>query len=169
MAADGDRVIEDIPHGECLSLLETEQLGRLAVASGEDLLIFPVNYAVDSGSIVIRTDEGTKLTSAPLARVAFEVDRVDRVEKRGWSVLVRGTGLDITGAVDPESERLRSLPLDTWAPGPKAHWIKIEPYLTTGRRLFSKRHLAGPKSSQRPSGGGRGPRRAQHGGRPPSA
>jgi nitroimidazol reductase NimA-like FMN-containing flavoprotein (pyridoxamine 5'-phosphate oxidase superfamily) len=136
------RVLEGIPHGQCLSLLRTESVGRIAVVSEDGQpIIFPVNYALEGDTIVVRTDEGTKLDSAALSRVAFEVDKIEDPTK-AWSVLVRGTAFEITHGVDEASERLRSLPLDTWAPGPKLHWIKIVPKMITGRRLRATRVLS---------------------------
>lgn len=136
------RVLEDISLGECLSLLTTQRVGRLAVVSEQGQpAVFPVNYALDGDTVVVRTDEGTKLDAAALAKVAFEVDHIES-SSNAWSVVVRGTGLDITHGIDPTSERLRSLPLDTWAPGPKLHWIKIVPERISGRRLTAERILS---------------------------
>jgi len=60
-----------------------------------------------------------------------EIDRPDQ----GWSVAVHGFGRDITHAVDPESGRLRQLPVQPWAPGRRDQWFKITPTEITGRRL----------------------------------
>ena len=59
-------------------------------------LIFPVNYGIDRGVIVIRTDEGTKLAAADHANVTFEVDAIDSRTRSGWSVLVRGLAEEVT-------------------------------------------------------------------------
>ncbi len=136
------RVIEDISYSQCLSYLTTKDVGRFALVVSGHPMIVPVNYAVDEGTIVVRSDVGTKVRSAPMAQVAFEVDEVNGTTQEGWSVLVSGPALDITDATDPESERLRQLPLDTWAPGPKNHWLKIVPKLITGRRLVLARHAS---------------------------
>ena len=62
-------------------------LGRLAVSVDGQPDVFPVNYAVQDRTIVIRTAEGTKLASVVVnALVAFEAD--DHDVARGWSVVV---------------------------------------------------------------------------------
>ena len=43
---------------ECYLLLATQQVGRLGVNAERYRLIFPVNYGLDRGVIVIRTDPG---------------------------------------------------------------------------------------------------------------
>ena len=53
----------------------------------------------------------------------------------GWSVLVRGEAIEVA---DPaELARLRRLPLDPWAPGAKAHYVRILPAKLTGRRILA--------------------------------
>jgi hypothetical protein len=50
-------------------------------------------------------------------------------------VVVQGHADDIADAIDATSERLRQLPLISWAPGQRAHWFAIRPRRITGRRL----------------------------------
>ncbi len=49
---------------ECLRLLRTSTLGRLAIVIEERPLVFPVNFTLDGHAVVLRTDEGTKLRAA---------------------------------------------------------------------------------------------------------
>ena len=126
---------EEIAEAECLDLLASGGFGRLAVVAGGRPEIFPVNYVFDDGRVAIRTDPGTKLTAAALAKVAFEIDRVDEAEHTGWSVVVRGTAYDISESVDEVSRLMRDLPVHTWAPGDKSAWIRIEADTVTGRRI----------------------------------
>jgi uncharacterized protein len=127
--------LEHLPREECVRLLGTRQMGRLAFLQSADLVILPVNYAVDQEVVVFRTDPGAKLQGAPLSRVAFEVDAIDPSTHQGWSVLVQGVGEELTPAYRDAYERVRSLPLDSWAPGEKQHWVRIVPTHITGRRL----------------------------------
>jgi nitroimidazol reductase NimA-like FMN-containing flavoprotein (pyridoxamine 5'-phosphate oxidase superfamily) len=127
--------LETIPRDECVHLLGTRQVGRLGFLQGADLVILPVNYAVDGEIVVFRTDEGAKLEGAPLSRVAFEVDAIDPATREGWSVLIRGVGEELTPAYRKTYERARSLPIDSWSPGAKQHWVRIVPTHITGRRL----------------------------------
>ena len=71
----GNRSLQELTVEECYLLLETQQVGRLGVNAEHYPLIFPVNYALDRGVIVIRTHPGTKLAAASHANVTFKVDR----------------------------------------------------------------------------------------------
>lgn len=135
MSADPNVTLRALTRAECLGLLASQQLGRLAVVENGQPLVFPVNYAVDHDVVVFRADPGTKLAAASLGRVAFEVDDIDVTTRSGWSVVILGLGQEITGALDEWSERLRSLALYPWAPGAKSHWMRIKPFQVTGRRL----------------------------------
>ena len=127
--------LETISRNECVELLGTRQVGRLGFLQGADVVILPVNYAVDGEIVVFRTDPGAKLEGAPLSRVAFEVDAIDPATQQGWSVLIQGVGEELTPAYREVYERARSLPVDSWSPGEKQHWVRIVPTRITGRRL----------------------------------
>lgn len=127
--------MEELSEGECLELLAEHHFGRIGVISGGRPLIFPVNYVFASGRVAIRTDPGTKLASATLDHVAFEIDEADPASRSGWSVLLQGVAHDATDALDLGSEALRTFPVEPWAPGAKASWIRIDPHSITGRRI----------------------------------
>jgi nitroimidazol reductase NimA-like FMN-containing flavoprotein (pyridoxamine 5'-phosphate oxidase superfamily) len=134
-----EMVLEELSLTECLALLDSHRVGRVAVVVDGQPVIFPVNYGTDDGTVVFRTDEGTKAREAPLSRVAFEIDDIDEASHLGWSVIVQGVGLDITDAIDARSEELRVLPVSPWAPGDKVYWVKIVPNVISGRSL-RRRH-----------------------------
>jgi nitroimidazol reductase NimA-like FMN-containing flavoprotein (pyridoxamine 5'-phosphate oxidase superfamily) len=134
-----DMVLEELSLTECLALLDSHQVGRVAVVVDGRPMILPVNYRTDDGTVVFRTDAGTKERGTPLSQVAFEIDDIDDASHVGWSVVVQGVGRDITDAIDARSEELRVLPVTPWAPGDKVYWIKIVPKLISGRRL-RRRH-----------------------------
>jgi nitroimidazol reductase NimA-like FMN-containing flavoprotein (pyridoxamine 5'-phosphate oxidase superfamily) len=119
---------------ECLDLLRTQTVGRLAVSIRDLPDIFPINYTVDRGGIVFRTAEGTKLAASVLGRgVAFEVDGVDDAAGEAWSVIVKGHAVEITGMY--ELLDALELPLFPWHAAPKHRFVRIEPVETTGRRF----------------------------------
>jgi uncharacterized protein len=128
-------VFEELTQAECAELLAGQHFGRLGVVSDGSVEIFPVNYVFADGRVAIRTDPGTKLTAAALGRVAFEIDEVDEPARTGWSVLLKGTGYDVTDSIDSASEEVRQFPVDTWVPGERANWLRIEPTSITGRRI----------------------------------
>jgi nitroimidazol reductase NimA-like FMN-containing flavoprotein (pyridoxamine 5'-phosphate oxidase superfamily) len=135
MAAESHLVVEEIPVEECLELLRTQQVGRLAVVTPNGPAIFPVNYALGGDRVVFRTDAGTKLDHATLQRVAFEIDAIDAAHGTGWSVVVEGVGTEITAAIDTRSVELQGLEVHPFAPGTKAHLVEIQPRSISGRRI----------------------------------
>lgn len=128
-------ILEVLSEADCTALLESNHLGRIAVLFDGAPVIFPVNYVYSQGRVGIRTDPGTKLVGAAQGPVAFEIDAVDEGSRTGWSVLVKGTGYDVTDSVDLVSVHVRRFPVDTWVPGAKSRWIRIEPGSITGRKV----------------------------------
>jgi uncharacterized protein len=125
-----DVAFEWLTRSECLALLASESIGRLAVAQPDGPpLVFPVNYALDGDDIVFRTDPGTKLDGLRQAPVSFEVDAIDPIHHRGWSVLVRGVAYEALPA------DIEGVVVEPWAPGPKRHWVKVLTVEVTGRRI----------------------------------
>jgi len=129
-----DSALEELSPDECLRLLATVPVGRISYTRQAMPAIDPVNFLVDDGAIVVRTDSGGKLAAATRgAVVAFQADRLDQVSRSGWSVSVVGTSTEVT---DPEEiTRLDKLGLQPWPPGRRDHFIKITPGIVTGRRL----------------------------------
>jgi uncharacterized protein len=130
--------IVELTREECLALLASNGFGRLAVNIGEGPpVIRPVNYRFDpsSQSVVFRTAAGSKFHAlVRSAQAAFEIDGVDERARTGWSVVVRG----VTGEVANPNDlrRLDGLALETWAPGPKPHWMQIRAWTVSGRRII---------------------------------
>jgi nitroimidazol reductase NimA-like FMN-containing flavoprotein (pyridoxamine 5'-phosphate oxidase superfamily) len=134
-SGEGERV-QTLANDECYALLATQQIGRLGVFAEDYPLIFPVNFALDGGVIVIRTGEGTKLTNATHANVTFEVDDIDQRSRSGWSVLVRGLAEELTDSHRAEMiERTKASAPEPWAPGDHGHWLRLIPHSVTGRRI----------------------------------
>jgi nitroimidazol reductase NimA-like FMN-containing flavoprotein (pyridoxamine 5'-phosphate oxidase superfamily) len=127
--------VEELGRDECLTRMATQRIGRLGVVVDEVPLVFPMQFAMDGETVVLQTNQGTKIFHAPLTSVSFEVDHVDWEKGVGWSVLVQGFGEDISTAIDERSEALRSLSTQSWAPPPADRWLKIIPRKITGRLL----------------------------------
>lgn len=129
--------MRELSRGECLRLLESHGFGRLAVRLGDGPpVIRPVNYVFDGSthSVVFRSDPGSKLHGLlHAASAAFEIDGLDEGSRTGWSVIVRGLTEEITSP--GELRRLERRGVASWAPGPKAHWIRIRTGTVTGRRI----------------------------------
>ena len=123
----------EMPASECLGLLGSVDVGRIAWAHDGAARILPVNHRVLNGQVVIRTGANSVLaTQAVGTAVAFEVDNVDFWRLTGWSVVVNG----ICRAVDDERIRNQATEsLTTWVEGAKATVLTIDPTSITGRRL----------------------------------
>lgn len=76
---------------ECRSLLEGQQIGRVAWDTDEGTLVIPVNFTARNGFISFRTAENTRLAGLQEPTpVAFQTDDIDAETAHGWTVLVRG-------------------------------------------------------------------------------
>ena len=129
--------LEVLSRDECLRLLGTAALGRVAVTTAALPTILPVNFRFDGRQILIRTGRGTKLDAATRrAVVAFEVDHIEPATHTGWSVVVTGVADEIT---DPdELDDARDPPLARWAPGPDHRIVAISTDLISGRRIMPR-------------------------------
>jgi uncharacterized protein len=122
-----------IPYHECLELLKTEEVGRIAVVVEGRPEIFPVNYVLHGNGILFRTDSGTKLVGATHGPVTFEVDRLHRNTRSGWSVIVHGRAALYTKFDSHAQQQASRL----WLGTSKPHLIRVTPTTITGRRVPS--------------------------------
>jgi nitroimidazol reductase NimA-like FMN-containing flavoprotein (pyridoxamine 5'-phosphate oxidase superfamily) len=135
MSEPKSRAFSTLSEDECRRLLETHDLGRIALVVDGSPQIFPVNYAYSDDVVVFRTSEGLKLDRSPLAPVAFEIDGLEPETSSAWSVMVQGTAQNITRTIDTRSERLRKLTVQPAAPGKRSDWIGIYVHRLSGRRF----------------------------------
>lgn len=125
-----------LTHDECLALLATREVGRMAyVARAGVPQIVPLNYELAGAHLLVRTGPGPLLQAAQRHdHVAFEVDDLEELRHGGWSVVVQGTLTELHGtprdACDP-------MP---WAAGPRRHLLQLETRRVTGRRLVGLDH-----------------------------
>ena len=134
MSNESSTQVQTLEHHECWALLRTVSVGRLAVLVDGRPDIFPVNYTVDSGTLVFRTSQGTKLSAASGdAPVAVEADGVDPESGLAWSVVIKGTAALVKSTEDVlETSRLYLFP---WQSGRKDAFVRITPDSVTGRRF----------------------------------
>ena len=126
--------LETLTREECLQLLVTRGIGRIALQIGDDPAIFPINYAMLDGDVVFRTDPGAKLSAAVLRmKVAFEVDQTQPFSHEGWSVLVVGHAEEVRDRA--ELAVVARLALRPWAEGVRDQVVRIRAEKVTGRRL----------------------------------
>ena len=118
----------------CWRLLRRSDVGRLAVIVDERPEIFPVNYAVDGGSVVFRTAPGAKLTAvASSPAVAFEVDGHDEDSDEAWSVVVKGRADIVHGFI--QLLDTTSLTVFPWQASKKSQFVRVVADEVTGRRF----------------------------------
>jgi hypothetical protein len=125
---------DELSESTCWALLRTTSVGRLAVWVEDHPDIFPLNYAVDHGTVVFRSGAGTKLSAALAdSPVALEADGYDAETAEAWSVVIRGDAEEISGGQDLMDTI--DLPLSPWQAGDKGRFIRITPTKTSGRRF----------------------------------
>ena len=120
---------------ECYDRLRHAHVGRIGFVDAGEMVILPVNIAVDGRSIVFRTGHGAKLSSAVMAKpVCVEVDDWNDLDHTGWSVLARGVAEEVLD--EAQIERLETLPVRPWAnPGVRHRWVRVIVEELTGRRI----------------------------------
>jgi uncharacterized protein len=130
-----DNGLEILSEQECLRLLGTARIGRVAICQGAVAAVLPVAYALVGGEVMFFTGTGIKLNAALQTQsVAFEVDDIDFDHKTGWSVLVIGRASTASVAAAARAEAVGLYP---WAAGSRHHLVRIRPEMISGRRLLT--------------------------------
>ncbi|MER7486582.1 pyridoxamine 5'-phosphate oxidase family protein [Streptomyces sp. NPDC126497] len=131
--------LHDLAPQECLTLLSTHGVGRVAVTTSGGPAVIPVNYEVVDGAIAFRTAPGSAPAAAVGSEVAFEVDHVDETMSRGWSVLAVGPAREVT---EPDEARrlTEGAHTEPWAGGERGMWVSVRPLRLTGRRITPAGH-----------------------------
>jgi hypothetical protein len=143
-------VLEHLSRGECMRLMGSVPMGRIVYTRQALPAVELVNFALDHGDVIIRTDSGGKLAAATRgAVVAFEADSVDVTARGGWSVTIVGYSQAVTDS--EEIRRLNRVELVPWAPGERDHFIRISPSIVNGRRV-STQSLAEASDARRSKG-----------------
>lgn len=129
-----------LSESECWERVRAAPYGRVAIAAGGEIDIFPINHAVAGDALVFRTSAGTKLLELTIHhRIAFEVDGIDGHE--AFSVVVKGSAEEFDR--DAEILAAEQVGVTPWAPEQKDRWVRIRPESVTGR-IFQR-----PRSAER--------------------
>ena len=132
--------LADIDRAECLRLLEEHGLGRIAVVVRGYPVVFPVNYALVDGTILLCLRRGGDLDRATADTFAsFQIDGGDNVYHEGWSVLAVGrcAHLPPSGELDRYAQ---GIALSPWAGRDRSLFVRISIDELSGRRIT---HQAG--------------------------
>jgi nitroimidazol reductase NimA-like FMN-containing flavoprotein (pyridoxamine 5'-phosphate oxidase superfamily) len=124
--------LRSLTRQECLELLSSVSLGRVAVSIGALPAIRTVRFALTADHVVFKTAGESRLRrAANNAVVAFHADHCEEELRRGWCVLVQGLGEEVTAPAGVEA--LRSLPLERWSPDDEV-FVRISLSHVTGER-----------------------------------
>jgi uncharacterized protein len=120
---------------DCVRLLRTQVVGRVAVETDTGVDVVPVNYAVVGNAVHIRTAPGGRLARWAADRiVVFEVDETDPEQWAGWSVVVKGRAEVLTPADARQWEHI--LPrARSWTGERERSLLRIPWDSITGRRI----------------------------------
>jgi nitroimidazol reductase NimA-like FMN-containing flavoprotein (pyridoxamine 5'-phosphate oxidase superfamily) len=130
----GEASIEVLPRDECLELLQSATIGRIAYCAGDEARIVPVNFLVYYDEVVVRTSYGGKLAAAVHGAVmTFQVDHADPRTRTGWAVTVTGQARFVDRLEDVTL--LDIARLEPWAPGDMDFYVAIDIEAVTGRRI----------------------------------
>ena len=125
---------QHLSQGECLRLMASVPVGRIIYTRQAMPAVELVNFALDHGDIIIRTDHSGTLAAATRGTVvAFQADSLDPSGQASWSVTVIGQSHEVSD-VD-EIGRLEQIGIGSWAPGEHEHFIRISPGILSGRQL----------------------------------
>ena len=121
-----------LTRAECLALLATAEIGRVAVSARALPVIVAVRFVMDDDRIVVATRQGTTLdTSTSDTVVAFETDGPAGGSMLAWSVHVNGVARHVTDPV--ELDRLRTSSLPSWSCERPARIVSISTDQLSGR------------------------------------
>ncbi|GGL13445.1 hypothetical protein Sme01_69750 [Sphaerisporangium melleum] len=131
--------MEPLDADECLRLISPGGIGRVAFAGPGGPTVLPVNYLLQGGVIVFRTQAGGPIDQdlrtgvrGVEIEIAFEVDRIDDARRGGWSVLIRGPAHHMAPEELPE---VAGAAVHPWAGGPREIYVRVVPRQITGRRI----------------------------------
>jgi hypothetical protein len=140
-AIDGERRdsdhLEALGRDECILRLKVHGVGRVGVGLRGRPIVYPVNYAIHEGAVVIRTRVGGDIDLATNdAWAALEIDGTDSLSHEGWSVLVVGRATHMS---DPdELALLKLVRLSPWADENRYRVVRIPLDDVSGRRLHHR-------------------------------
>ncbi|MDA1360998.1 pyridoxamine 5'-phosphate oxidase family protein [Glycomyces luteolus] len=133
---DSERKPVELDPKVAMGLLIHAEFGRVAFVADGLPTIRPLNHAVFEGRILVHTGHASVFAEAvraqPGLEVAYQVDEIKPHSRLGWSVLVAGTAVDVTGERGAEQLGKR---VQSWINRPLDTVIAIKPRTVTGLRL----------------------------------
>ncbi len=119
---------------ECLRLLTTVPVGRIAYTRSALPAVEPVRFILDGGHIFAAVGSVSALpASVHQSVVAFQADHFDG-NQNSWTVTVVG---NVQLVSDPgEIGKLHGLGLASWTPGGIDQFLHVRPGIVSGQQLL---------------------------------
>ena len=137
----------ELTYAECLDLLRSARVGRMAFCTPSGPHIVPVNFVVVDDSIVVRTTPYSALgTYGWTSRLAFEVDETDAATRQGWSVVATGRGEMVRDRDEIEFLHAFHDP-QPWASGARILYLRLPWTGLSGRRVGAATSTARTRGS----------------------
>src|SRR5262245_54549918 len=85
---------QPLDEAECMQLLHTRAVGRIAFDADDGIQVYPVNHVVYDGNVYFRVSPYSRIVKQlqHSSQVSYQVDDFDEFLRAGWSVLLLGTG-----------------------------------------------------------------------------
>jgi uncharacterized protein len=126
--------LKEMPKAECLELLASHHVGRVAYCDALGPVVLPVNYVLDHETVLFQTSPHSTLARHMQAGAAsFQIDDFDDYNQSGWSVLVRGDAAYVEREELPDDADAQPI---AWAEGQRSFHVRLTPHDITGRRLL---------------------------------
>lgn len=123
--------IRPLEPAECHALIAGGGVGRVVFVDDRGPVALPVNFAMDGGDVVFRTERDAVVAALDHREpVSFEVDNLDDALAEGWSVLLTGEC-----TVEEGGSGAQVVDVHPWAAGDRSCVVKLRPRLVTGRRI----------------------------------
>ncbi|GAA5152247.1 MULTISPECIES: pyridoxamine 5'-phosphate oxidase family protein [Amycolatopsis] len=116
---------------QCMDLLSSGTVGRLAFSEHAMPAIRPVNFLLHGGDLVIRTSRTGSIAKLVDEVVAFEVDDIDPATHTGWSVVVVGKIHPVTNI--EELVTLADPRRRPWPGGERSCFLRLPIDIVSGR------------------------------------
>jgi uncharacterized protein len=124
----------ELDRAECMQLLATQSVGRVAYATDAGARILPVNYVLGADCVIFRTvPDGEIFRYALNSTCAFEIDETNEFFESGWSVVAVGR-LQLATEDDFAQMRYGRLP-EPWA-GNRWMFVRLPCEHVSGRRVI---------------------------------
>jgi nitroimidazol reductase NimA-like FMN-containing flavoprotein (pyridoxamine 5'-phosphate oxidase superfamily) len=133
-ARDSNHGLVELDRETSLALLAGLDVGRLAWADGDRVMVFPLNFVLDGEDILAQTrSEAIFAAAAAHPRLTFQGDEAESGLRTGWTVMVTGAAEEVME--DADAARARTL-VKPWRKDGPFRVLRIHAEDVIGRRLL---------------------------------